>query len=83
MIEFLRTLYNKENNEEMYVLNVTHTICIIGMIFVCCIVGYFFEDQKALYLSFGVSVFFLLTMETLKEKKGKDKTVDNIYVGHL
>ena len=72
MIEFLRTLYNKENNEEMYVLNVTHTICIIGMIFVCCIVGYFFEDQNALYLSFGISVFFLLTMaEANRTKKIK------------
>ena len=72
MIEFIRSLYNQENNEEMYVLNVTHTICIIGMIFVCCIVRFFFNDPKALYLSFGISVFFLLTMaEANRTKKIK------------
>ena len=72
MREFIRSLYNHENNEEMYVLNVTHTICIIGMIFVCCIVRFFFDDPKALYLSFGISVFFLLTMaEANRTKKIK------------
>ncbi len=72
MIDFIKTLYNRENNEEMYVLNVTHTICIIGMIFVCCIVRFFFDDPNALYLSFGVSVFFLLTMaEANRTKKIK------------
>ena len=72
MIEFLRSLYTQENNEEMYVLNVTHTICIIGMIFVCCIVRFFISDPKALYLSFGICVFFLLTMaEANRTKKIK------------
>ncbi len=46
----------------MYVLNVTHTICVLGMIFVCCIVSFFFENPNAVYLSFGICVFFLLTM---------------------
>lgn len=73
MLDFLRSLYNKENNEEIYVLNVTHTICIIGMIFICFIIGIFIDDPKALYLSFGVCVFFLLTMaeanRTLKVKR--------------
>ncbi len=54
-------------------LNVTHTICIIGMIFICFIIGIFIDDPKALYLSFGVCVFFLLTMaeanRTLKIKR--------------
>ena len=72
MIEFIRSIYNQENNEDMYVLNVTHTICIIGMIFVCCIVRFFFDDPRALYLSFGISVFFLLTMaEANRTKKIK------------
>ncbi len=73
MLDFLRSLYSKENNEEIYVLNVTHTICIIGMIFICFIIGIFIDDPKALYLSFGVCVFFLLTMaeanRTLKIKR--------------
>lgn len=62
MISFLKSLYTKENNEEMYVINVVHTMCIIGMIIVCCIVRIFFEDPNAVYLSFGICVFFLLTM---------------------
>ncbi|MBO4890443.1 MAG: response regulator [Lachnospiraceae bacterium] len=73
MIDFVRSLYSKENNEEIYVLNVTHTICIIGMILMCFIVGFFIDDPKALYLSFGVCVFFLLTMaeanRTMKIKR--------------
>ena len=73
MIDFLSSLYSKENNEEIYVLNVIHTICIIGMILICFIVGFFIEDPKALYLSFGVCVFFLLTMaeanRTMKIKR--------------
>ena len=62
MIDFLRSLYHKENNEEMYVFNVIHTICIIGMIFITSIVAVYFSDPKAIYLSFGICVLFFLTM---------------------
>ncbi len=62
MIGFLKSLYNKENNEEIYVLNVIHTICIIGMIMICFIVVFFIDNPVAIYLSFGTCVFFLLTM---------------------
>ncbi len=62
MISFLRSLYQKDKNEEMYVFNVTHTICVVGMIFITAIVGYFITDPKAIYLSFGICVLFLLTM---------------------
>ncbi|MBR4574627.1 MAG: response regulator [Lachnospiraceae bacterium] len=62
MIKFLKSLYNKENNEELYVFNVTHTICIIGMLLICPIVGFFFDDPRATYLSFGICVMFFLTM---------------------
>ena len=62
MINFLKSLYHKENNEELYVFNVTHTICIIGMVLISSIVSLFFDDPKAVYLSFGISVLFLLTM---------------------
>ncbi len=62
MIGFIRSLYHKENNEELYVFNVTHTICIIGMLVICCIVSLFIDDAKAVYLSFGSCVLFLLTM---------------------
>lgn len=73
MIDFLRSLYHKENNEEMYVFNVTHTICIIGMILLCVVVSAFFANPNAIYLSFGICVLFLLTMaeanRTLKIKR--------------
>ena len=62
MIKYIRSLYHKENNEELYVFNVTHTICIIGMLVMCCIVSIFFDNPKGVYLSFGVCVLFLLTM---------------------
>ena len=62
MINLLKSLYRKENNEEMYVFNVTHTICVVGMILICFIVGFFFSKSEALYLSFGTCVLFLLTM---------------------
>ncbi len=72
MINLLRSVYSKENNEEMYVFNVIHTICVVGMIFICLIVRYFFDDPKALYLSFGTCVMFLLTMaEANRTKKIK------------
>ena len=73
MRKLLASLYNKENNEELYVFNVTHTICIIGMIVICAIAGFFFEDHRAVYLSFGICVLFFLTMaeanRTLKIKR--------------
>ena len=72
MKSLLRSLYNKENSE-LYVFNITHTICIIGMILICGIVSLFIEDIRGLYLSFGISALFLLTMaegnRTLKLKK--------------
>lgn len=73
MIAFLRSLYHKENNDEMYVFNVTHTICIIGMMLLCVVVSVFFSNPNAIYLSFGICVLFLLTMaeanRTLKIKR--------------
>ncbi len=72
MRNLIRSLYNRENRE-LYVFNVTHTICIVGMILICCIVTLFIDDIKALYLSFGIAVMFLLTMaegnRTLKLRK--------------
>ncbi|MBO4267378.1 MAG: response regulator [Lachnospiraceae bacterium] len=62
MIEFIKSLYDKENDEELYVFNVTHTICVIGMVLVCVIVRLFFDNPIAIYLSFATSVLFLLTM---------------------
>lgn len=62
MINFLKSLYRKENNEEMYVFNVIHTICIIGMVFMSCIVSFFFDNKNVIYLSFGICVLFMLTM---------------------
>ena len=62
MIDFFKKIYNKNNNEELYVFNVTHTIFIIGMLFICFIIRYFFEPQNALYLSFGIAVLLVLTM---------------------
>ncbi len=62
MTEFIRSLYNKENDEELYVFNVTHTICVIGMMLVCVIVRFFFDNPEAIYLSFAICVLFLLTM---------------------
>ncbi len=57
----------------MYIFNVIHTICIIGMIFICCIISMLFDNPGAVYLSFGTSVLFLLTMaeanRTLKLKR--------------
>ncbi|MCR5674005.1 MAG: response regulator [Lachnospiraceae bacterium] len=62
MINFLRSLYSKENNEEMYVFNVIHTICIIGMVCMSVVVSFFFENDNVIYLSFGICVLFMLTM---------------------
>ena len=62
MINYLKDLFHKENNEEVYVFNVTHSICIIGMIIISCIVGFFVENNRAIYLSFGICVLFVLTM---------------------
>ena len=73
MINFLKSLYHKENNEELYVFNVTHTICIIGMILISSIVSFYFANPKAVYLSFGICVLFFLSMaeanRTLKLKR--------------
>lgn len=62
MRELLGTLYNKENNEELYVFNVIHTICIIGMLLMSSVSHIYFEDIRAVYLSFGICVLFVLTM---------------------
>ncbi len=62
MREFIKSLYNKENNEEMYVFNVIHTICIIGMVLMCSVTRIYFEDIRAVYLSFGICVLLVLTM---------------------
>ena len=62
MRAFIRSLYNKENNDEMYVFNVIHTICIIGMLLMCSIIPVYFADIRAFYLSLGISVLFILTM---------------------
>lgn len=46
----------------MYVFNVTHTICIIGMVLISSIESFYFSNPKAVYLSFGICVLFFLTM---------------------
>ncbi|MBO4904912.1 MAG: response regulator [Lachnospiraceae bacterium] len=72
MIEYIKSLYNKENDEEMYVFNVAHTICVVGMILMCGIVTFFFDNPNAIYLSFAVCVLFLLTMaEANRTRKTK------------
>ncbi len=73
MIDFIRSLYQKENNEELYVFNVTHTICVVGMILICGIVSFFFTEPLPVYLSFGVCVLFLLTMAEVN-RTGKIKS---------
>ena len=62
MINFFRSLYDKENNEDMYIFNIAHTICIVGMVMICCIVSLFFENPRAVFLTFGTTVLFVLTM---------------------
>ena len=62
MKEFIKSVYDKENNPELYVFNVIHTVCIVGMLFVCCISRIYFEDIRAVYLSIGICVLFVLTM---------------------
>ena len=62
MREYIRSLYDKENNEEMYVFNVIHTVCIAGMLLICCVTRFYFEDIRAVYLSLGICVLFILTM---------------------
>ncbi len=73
MIDFLRSLYKKDQDEEMYVFNVTHTICVIGMILINFIVGIYFPQPQAVYLSFAVCVLFLLTMAEVN-RTGKIKS---------
>ncbi len=73
MIEYLRSLYKKDQNEEMYVFNVTHTICVIGMILITFIVSIYFPQPKAVYLSFGICVLFLFTMAEVN-RTGKIKS---------
>ncbi len=62
MISLLKSIYNKDKNEEMYVFNVTHSICIVCMVLITFIVSFFYENHNAVYLTFGMSVLFLLTM---------------------
>ena len=62
MINFFSSLFDKENNEDMYIFNIAHIICIIGMVMICCIVSFFFDDPKAIFLTFGTTVLFVLTM---------------------
>ena len=57
----------------MYVFNVTHTICVIGMILINFIVGIYFPQPRAVYLSFAVCVLFLLTMAEVN-RTGKIKS---------
>ncbi len=73
MINYLRSLYQKEKNEELYVFNITHTICVVGMILTCGIVGIFFDGPLPIFLSFGVCVLFLLTMAEVN-RTGKIKS---------
>ena len=62
MKEFIKSLYDKENNPGLYAFNVIHTVCIVGMLFVCCVSRIYFEDIRAVYLSIGICVLFVLTM---------------------
>ncbi len=62
MKDFISNLYNKENNEELYVFNVTHTFCIIGALLLCGVVRFVFKDIRAMYLTFGILAFYILTM---------------------
>lgn len=64
MRDYIRSLYDKENNEELYVFNVTHTACIILMLVMCGTSIIFYSNITALYLTFGTLSLFILTMVT-------------------
>jgi len=73
MIKYIKSLFDKKNKEELYVLNVTHTICIIGVFMILFVVHAFVDNPNAIYLSFGTCVMLFLTMaesnRTLKIKR--------------
>ena len=53
---------NRKISEQLKIFNVVHFICVIAMLFIIFIVGYFIEDKRALYLSFGLLVSFIMTI---------------------
>lgn len=63
MINWLKSYYNKkELSSDMYMFNIIHTICVIGMLIICPISKFFIDDVRTVYLSFGICILFLLTM---------------------
>lgn len=63
MIDWLKSYYNKkELSSDMFMFNVIHTICVIGMLVLTIFIPFFFEDVRAVYMNFGICVLFLLTM---------------------
>lgn len=63
MIEWIKDhFYNDKLSEEMKVFNILHLLCVVCVLFFCIIVNFFFDDKRAMYLSFGVCVLFFLTM---------------------
>ena len=63
MIDWFKSYYNKkELSSDMFMFNVIHSICVIGMLIITFVTPFFFEDVRAVYLNFGVCVLFLLTM---------------------
>lgn len=63
MIKWIKRFYNsKEISEELYLFNIVHTICVIGMLCISLLSKYFFRDERAIYLCFGICMLFLLTM---------------------
>ena len=63
MINWIKKYYNKkELSVEMYMFNIIHTICVIGVLLVFFLSKLFFDDIRAAHLCFGVCVLFMLTM---------------------
>lgn len=63
MMNWIKSYYNKkELSSELYIFNIVHTVCIFAMLLMLPITYNLFEDTKAMFLSFGICVLFLLTM---------------------
>lgn len=63
MIKWIKGLYEGEQlSSEMKIFNIVHLICVLGMILVTFLVGFFVPNQKGIYLTFSICVLFFITM---------------------
>lgn len=51
---------NIELNKKVY--DVVHIICFFGMLFACFLINFFFDNKNPVYVAFGISLLFLVTM---------------------